>query len=214
MSELTFTQRVAAAERRLAAAADERSAAADDKARAIAAEAVRCGGGKRGAEQVAEKLGVHSNIVYRAVARARRAPDPGRTLPGDLLERLLAAEQQTLPPLPALQWQALAHLVRGTIIDVSWIEQPGLLLADEVEAVAQAGELGEEFGPDRLAQVCRSWSRVQALAVIDACQRDGLDTLPTLGMARWASGKRDDYPSATSRRMSPERRAALEQDDS
>lgn len=80
----------------------------------------------------------------------------------------------TVPPLTALQWKALAWIIRGTFIDVVWIEQPGQLLAYEIEDAELAGDLD----PDVLAEACRGWSRVQVLAVIDACQRDDLAVLP------------------------------------
>ncbi|MCQ1582448.1 hypothetical protein [Streptomyces parvus] len=86
----------------------------------------------------------------------------------------MAAERETLPPLSGLQWEALAWLVRGTFIDVLWIEQPGELLAQEVEDA----ELDENLEPARLAEACRSFSRVQALAVIDACQCGNVVALP------------------------------------
>ncbi|KNE83337.1 hypothetical protein ADZ36_05820 [Streptomyces fradiae] len=167
-----FQQRLAAANARIEYGNDERTAGADDKARAIAEEAARRGRG--GPRELARELGVSEKTISQAIARAKRAPAPGRTLPADTLDRLLAAERETLPPLAALQWAALAWLVRGTVIDVSWIEQPGQLLAHDVEDA----ELDEELRPDALAEACRGWSRVQALAVIDACQRDDLATLP------------------------------------
>jgi hypothetical protein len=167
-----FRQRLAMANVRIQYGSDERAAGADDKARAIADEAARRGRG--GARELAAELGVSEKTISQAVARAKRAPSPARTLPSDTLDRLLAAELETLPPLPAVQWQALGWLVRGTIIDIFWIEQPGRLLADEV---AEA-ELDEDLQPAVLAEACRGWSRVQALAVIDACQRDDLAALP------------------------------------
>jgi DNA-binding transcriptional regulator YdaS (Cro superfamily) len=167
-----FPQQLAAANARIQYGNDERTAGADDKARAIADEAARRGRG--GARELARELGVSEKTISQAITRARSAPTPGHTLPADTLERLLAAERPTVPPLPALQWQALAHLVCGTVIDVSWIEQPGQFLAYEVEDA----ELGEEFEPGALAETCRRFSRAQALAVIDACQRDDLAALP------------------------------------
>ncbi len=168
-----FHQRLATASIRIQYGNDERTAGADDKARAIADEVARRGRG--GAKQVADELGVSEKTISQAIARARNAPSSsGRTLPSDTLERLLAAESETLPPLPALQWEALSWIVRGTFIDVVWIEQPGELLAQEVEDA----ELGGDLEPAALAEVCRGWSRVQALCVLDACQRGDLTALP------------------------------------
>ncbi|MGW8985161.1 hypothetical protein ACWGQ9_21150 [Streptomyces parvus] len=153
---------------------DERAAGADDKARAIADEAARRGRG--GPRQLADELGVSEKTISQAIARARNAPSSsGRTLPPDTLERLLAAEVEALPPLRELQWEALAWIVRSTFIDVLWIEQPGELLAQEVEDAENIITIKE---PALLAETCRSFSRVQALAVIDACQRGDVATLP------------------------------------
>ncbi|WP_127469564.1 hypothetical protein [Streptomyces sp. B27] len=169
-------RRLAAANARIQYGNDERAAGADDKARAIAEEAARRGRG--GPRQLAEELGVSEKTISQAIARARNAPSgSGRTLPSDTLERLLAAERQTLEPLGELQWQALAWIVRGTFIDALWIEQPGELLAQEVEDA----ELEEAVEPALLAQACRGFSRVQALAVIDACQRNDIAALPAKG---------------------------------
>lgn len=167
-------RRLAAAQARIEHGSDERAAGADDKAVAIADEVDTRGRG--GARQVADELGVSEKTVSQAVARARkvRTQDRGRTLPFDTLERLLAAEVQTVPALRPRQWEALAWLVRGTVIDVVWIEQPGDLLAQEVE---DAG-LDQGLEPAVIAEACRGWSRAQALAVIDACQRDDLAALP------------------------------------
>ncbi|MCX4451626.1 hypothetical protein [Streptomyces sp. NBC_01789] len=168
----TFRNQLAAATARIQHGNDERTAGADDRARAIAAEVERRGRG--GARQVAEELGVSEKTISQAITRARNAPSPNHTLPSDTLERLLAAELETVAPLTPLQWEALGFLVRGTIIDTTWITQPGQLLAWEVED----SELDEQFEPGALAEACRAWNRAQALAVIDACQRDDLAALP------------------------------------
>ncbi|MEU6680948.1 hypothetical protein [Streptomyces sp. NPDC046925] len=171
-----FQRQLTAAAARIQYGSDERTAGADDKARAIAQEAARRGRG--GAKQLADELGVSEKTVSQAIARARMLPaDPGRTLPSDTLERLLAAELESLAPLPLLQWQALAFLVRGTVIDVVWVEQPGELLAQEVEDA----ELDDACEPAALARSCRGWSRAQGLAVIDACQRGDIEALPARG---------------------------------
>jgi DNA-binding transcriptional regulator YdaS (Cro superfamily) len=170
----TFVQRLQAAHARIQYGNDERAAGADDRARAIAEEVRRRGRG--GARQVAHELGVSETVISQAVSRARTASDPGQTLPGDTLDRLLAAELPTVPPLPAVQWKTLAWLIRGTVIDVTWIEQPGQLLAEEIEDA----DLDEASQPARIATVCRGLSRAQALAVIDTCQRGDLAALPLI----------------------------------
>ncbi|MBK3583191.1 hypothetical protein JHN49_05465 [Streptomyces sp. MBT57] len=175
-------RRLAAANARIQHGNDERAAGADDKARAIADEAARRGRG--GPRQLAEKLGVSEKTISQAIARARTAPSSSaRALPADTLERLLAAERETLPPLSGLQWEALAWLVRGTIIDVLWIDQPGELLAREVEGA----ELDENVEPALLTEACRSFSRVQALAVIDACQSGNVAALPVKDAKPWTT---------------------------
>lgn len=171
-----FHRQLAAASARIQYGSDERTAGADDRARAIAEEAARRGYG--GARQVADELGVSEKTVSQAIARARALPDSGgRALPSDTLERLLAAELETLAPLPVVQWKALAWLVRGTVIDTVWMGQPGELLAQEVEDA----ELDASVKPAALAEACRGWSRVQALAVIDACMREDFAALPVEG---------------------------------
>jgi hypothetical protein len=173
MADEGYRRRVAVAESRIARGNAERTAGADDRARAIAGEVGRRGRG--GARQVADELGVSEKAISEAVRRARGLSGGYHALPGDTLERLLAAELPSVGPLAEAQWQALAWLVRGIVIDPLWIGLPGQLLACEVEDA----ELEPEFSPDVIADACRSWTRVQALAVIDACQRDALDTLPT-----------------------------------
>ncbi|MFF8387859.1 hypothetical protein ACF053_30040 [Streptomyces kanasensis] len=171
-----FHRRLAAADARIERGNRERTAGADDRARAIAEEAARRGRG--GPRQLSIELDVSEKTISQAIARARRAGDDNRhTLPADTLQRLLAAELNDLPPLAGPQWRALRHLVRSTFIDEVWIEAPGELLAQEV----QDADLAESFRPAELAEVCRSWSRAQALAVIDACQRDDLTALPVVG---------------------------------
>ncbi|MEU3877653.1 hypothetical protein [Streptomyces sp. NPDC029704] len=173
-----FYERLAAAHARIERGNNEQAAGADDKARAIAEEVDRRGRG--GARQLAAELGVSEKTISQAVARARRAPEAARALPADTLERLLAAERAALPPLTAAQWQALAFIVRGTVVDVTWIEEPGVLLAGEVE---DAG-LDERIDPAGLVRACRGWSRAQALAVIDACLKDEVADLPMAASGR------------------------------
>jgi hypothetical protein len=168
-----YLARISLAEQRIEHGNRERTAGADDKARAIAEEVARRGRG--GQKVVADELGVSEKTVSQAVARARTAGDPFRALPHDTFDRLLAAERSELPPLPARHWQVLAQILRGIDVDVDWLEGPGHRLAGEVE------DLEDEYdGAAGLADACRSWSRVQALAVIDALQRDDTDALPAI----------------------------------
>jgi len=167
-----FQGQLAAADARGRRATAELAAAADDRARVIAAEVKRRGRG--GARQVAAELGVSEKTIFQAVARGRRTVGPSRRLPADTLVRLLAGELDSVPPLRSAQWRALAWLIRGTLIDETWIGQPGELLALEVEDA----ELVEALEPDVIIAACRAWSPVRAMAVIDACQRDDLSVLP------------------------------------
>ncbi|MEU2391831.1 hypothetical protein [Streptomyces sp. NPDC007369] len=170
-----FLDLLARADARIEHGNAERSAGADDRARAIAAEVARRGRG--GGKSVAAELNVSEKTISQAVARAHTVDDPLRRLPHDTLDRLLAAELRDLSPLPAVHWQTLAWIVRGTVVDVTWLEEPGRLLSYEVE------DLEEYVVPDAgaLAAACRSWSRAQALAVIDAVLRGDDDALPTTG---------------------------------
>lgn len=160
------------AEQRIDHGTRERSAGADDKARAIADEAARRGRG--GPKAIADELGVSEKTISQAISRARNADTPHRTLPYDTLDRLLAAELRDIPPLPTVHWQALAWIVNGTVIDTTWIEQPGLYLSYEVEDL----EDGHIPDADKLAATCKSFTRTQALAIIDAVLRDDLAALP------------------------------------
>lgn len=146
---------------------------ADERARIIAAEVAKHGRGGR--DWAAAQLGVTVAQVDTAIKRARTRPRP-TGLPYDLLERLYALELADMPPLPAHLWHALAQILAGTFVDATWVEQPGRFLADEAEDSA-----GEELGQDaakQLAATARSWTRIQALAVIDAIGRRDLDALP------------------------------------
>jgi hypothetical protein len=167
-----FQRLLAAGEARIQYGNDERTAGADDKARAIAAEVERRGHG--GARQLATELGVSEKTISTAVSRARRAPAPSRQLPPDTLERLLEAEAATVQPLSSTEWEALAWIVRGTVIDVVWVGQAGELLAQEVEDA----DLPDSIDTKQLAAACRSWTPGQGMAVIDACQQDALGNLP------------------------------------
>ncbi|RSS38910.1 hypothetical protein [Streptomyces sp. WAC08241] len=167
-----FLNRLRQAEQRIDHGTRERSAGADDKARAIADEVARRGHG--GAKSLAGDLGVSEKTISQAVTRARNAGNPYRALPHDTLDRLLALELRDIPALPAEHWQALAYIVNDTIIDITWLEEPSLLLADEAEDLDD-----EHEGTADLATACRNWTRIQALAVIDAILRGDLAALPT-----------------------------------
>ncbi|MFF6794346.1 hypothetical protein ACFY9C_35350 [Streptomyces filamentosus] len=162
---------LALAEERIERANREVVAAADAKALVLDAEATRRGRG--GAAEVAAELGVSKAAVSLAQKRARSAGEPHRGLPYDTLQRLFAAELRGLPARPAGDWELLAWMLRSTVVAVTWLEEPGALLAGEVE------DLDDEYdGAAALAAACRSWSRVQALAVIDALLSGDLGALP------------------------------------
>lgn len=168
-----FRRQLAHADALAAKAGREVSAAADARARVIAAEVERRGRG--GQTQVAAELGISVQAVSEAVRRAAGLTGPQHGLPADTLERLLHEELDDIAPLTRMQWEALASLIHGTVIDPSWIPAPGRLLAIELEDA----ELGPEFRPEEIIKAARSWTRVQALAVIDACQREDMGSLPT-----------------------------------
>lgn len=150
---------------------DARTRAADDRARWILKGYEQYGRGGR--QRVAELLGISVGEVDKALARARGLDRPS-TLPSseEILTRLYALELAELPPLPQAHWQVLRHVVRSTALDVTWLEQPGELLAQEVEDV-DPDDLPENVEQAVLAATCRSWTRIQALAVLDALARNG-----------------------------------------
>lgn len=161
-------------ERRDADLVRQRTVAANERARIITAEVERRGRGGR--QSVADDLGKKVLVVDEAIKRARTAP-PATGLPHDLLDRLYALELTDLQPLPERLWQAVAQVLAGTFVDASWIEQPGHILSGEIEDAA--GDTVDEDDAKRLAEAARSWTRVQALAVIDAIRRQDFDALPT-----------------------------------
>lgn len=165
---------VAAADARIEAGRALMAAAGDDRARAIN-RAVAAYPRGEGRPAVAQALGTSVGQVDVALRRARTADRP-TGLPHDLLERLYAIEVAALPPQPAEVWQAAVQVLHGTLVDVTWLEQPGHLLA--LEAEDAAGEEIDERDAKAFAHAARSWSRVQALAVIDVLQRRAADTLP------------------------------------
>jgi len=148
---------------------EARSRAADERALWIAKGVAELG--HRGRQQAAAMLGVSVGNIDQALARARGlGRGLGRTSlmpPADeVLERLYALELAEMEPLPEPYWQVLRYIVRSTAVDVTWLEQPGELLAQEVEDL-DPDELPEGVEQAVLAQRCRSWTRMQALAVLD-----------------------------------------------
>lgn len=132
--------------------------------------------GRGGRDWAAAQIGVNVLQVDAAIKRARTRPRP-HGLPHDLLGRLYALELADVPPLPARLWQALARVLAGTFVDAAWVEQPGRLLAQEVDD--SIGDGLDDADGKRLAEAARSWTRPQALAVIDAIARRDLNALPT-----------------------------------
>ncbi|MEU9415952.1 hypothetical protein [Streptomyces sp. NPDC048272] len=128
--------------------------------------------GKGGRDTVAALLGTRVGAVDKAIARAKTAGRPDY-LPYDLLERILELELADVAPLTAGQWRALGWLIRGTVVDVTWLADPAGLLANEVEDADLNG-----IDTTALAAAVRSWSRVQAIAVLEALRQES-DDLPT-----------------------------------
>jgi hypothetical protein len=147
---------------------------ADERA-AVIAQAV-ADYGRGGRDVIARQLGVTVVQVDTAIKRARTRPR-ATGLPHDLLDRLYALELADMPTLPEHLWRSLAQILTGTLVDVTWIEQPGQFLVLEIED--SIGEEVDEADAQQLADAARSWSRTQALAVIDAISRRDLDGLPS-----------------------------------
>ncbi|WP_410646544.1 hypothetical protein [Amycolatopsis sp. cmx-4-54] len=131
--------------------------------------------GRGGRAAVAAHLGISVGAVDQAIKNAREdMPDSRFALPEDTLSRVLALEIAGVPPLAPGEWDAVAYLVRGTVIDAVWLEQPGELLAQEIEDA----DLPGLADPATLATACRSWTRIQGVAVLDCCLRGRLEILP------------------------------------
>lgn len=144
---------------------EARSRSADDRARWIAKGVEEYGRGGR--QKAADVLGITVGQVDKALARARGLDRPSMLPPADeLLERLYALELADLEPIPDAHWQVLRYLARTTPVDVTWLHNPGDLLAQEVEDI-DPDELPPGVEQAVLAQTCRSWSRTQALAVLN-----------------------------------------------
>ncbi|MFJ4879979.1 hypothetical protein ACIP93_32895 [Streptomyces sp. NPDC088745] len=171
-----FLAAVRAADLRAEEARSGVELAADERAHAIlaAVEALPRGEGR---PRVAEWLGRNVLQVDVALRRARQG-SPARTLPVGAMDRILDDLRASLPPLPATHWQAVAHVVRGTVIDSTWLHDPAGLLADDI---AEAGDDLGGIDTTALAKAVRGWSAGQTLAVIDACQQGSLAELPTQG---------------------------------
>ena len=168
-----FQDELAHANQRIARGNEERAAGADDRARIIAEEATRRGPG--GSAAVAAELDVSRKTVSQAIARAKGAQSPRRGLPVDTLQRVLILERAELAALPARHWQLIEHLASGLRLVPTWVSDPGGCLAREVEA----SDLGSPADREAVSAVCRNWTRVQALAVWDACHQGLTDELPT-----------------------------------
>ncbi|WP_143086267.1 hypothetical protein [Amycolatopsis saalfeldensis] len=96
------------------------------------------------------------NAIDKALQLARsRTAVAAPSLPPGTFRRLLEAEVHEVAPLTRSQWEALAWLVRGIAFDPTWINEPGVLLSDEVEDA----DLDTRVGPSSIAAACRSWSR-------------------------------------------------------
>lgn len=144
--------------------------------RAEAVERAVAMAGRGGRTAVAEFLGLRVNAIDKALQLARSRPAVTvQSLPPRTFRRLLAVEVREVEPLARSQWEALAWLVRGIAFDETWINEPGVLLAEEIEDA----RLDARVDPTGIAAACWSWSRVQALAVIDCCLQSDLDPLPT-----------------------------------
>lgn len=148
-----------------------RSRAADERALWIAKGVQENGLGGR--QKAAELLGVSLGNVDQALARARGLDRP-TTLPDaeEMLERLYALELADLEPIPESHWQVLRYVANSISVDVTWLHDPGDLLAQEVEDI-DPDELPAGVEQATLAQTCRSWTRLQALAVIDGAAAKG-----------------------------------------
>ncbi|GAA1596215.1 hypothetical protein [Streptomyces globosus] len=158
-----------AAQDRLHRAAEE---IADRRALAVARGVEEAGRGGR--QSVAARLGTRVGAVDKALARARGAARPG-FLPYDLNDRLFTLEIAEITPLTTGQWQALHWLTRSLVVDATWLHDPAGLLAGEVEDAVPDGA-----DTAALAEAVRSWTRVQAIAVLEALRQDvDLTTLPT-----------------------------------
>ncbi|MFE2911387.1 hypothetical protein [Kitasatospora indigofera] len=140
--------------------------------------------GRGGRDAVARRLFVRVGAVDKALARAKASNARPSFLPYDLLERLLELELAEVRPLTAEQWQAVGFLVRSRIIDQMWLHTPGELLAGEIEeATSDDGDLAGVDGAP-LAAAARSWTRTQAIAVLEALREGDTTALPTTGQER------------------------------
>ncbi|MFJ3793863.1 hypothetical protein [Kitasatospora sp. NPDC090091] len=133
--------------------------------------------GPGGRDAAAAQLGTTVRAVDKAIARAKANPQYSH-LPGNLLERLFDLEIADLKPLPADWWTAIAHLVRGTIIDSIWLDAPAELLAADLEEAALDGSDLQGWDTAPIAAAVRTWNRTQTLAVLEAIRQDATDTLP------------------------------------
>lgn len=148
---------------------EARRRSADDRARWIAKGVEEYGRGGR--QKAATALEISVGEVDKALARARGLDRPTTLPPADeLLDRLYALELADMETLPEAHRQVLRYVACSTALDVTWLEQPGELLAQEIEDI-DPDELPEGVEQAVLAQTCRGWTRLQALAVIDSLRR-------------------------------------------
>lgn len=156
-----------------------RTRAADERAAWIAkgVEEYNRQHGRGGRQYAAAMLGISVGEVDKALRRARGLRSMSSILDDSdqVLRRLYDLELRRVSPMPAIYWEALRHVMSGTFTDMTWLENPGELLAGEVEDA----DLPDEIDREKLADVCRTWSPVQALAVLDRLTSGSLDTLPT-----------------------------------
>jgi hypothetical protein len=132
--------------------------------------------GRGGRDTLAAALGLKVNAIDAALRRARGLTRPtGLDDTSAVLDQLYKAERSGLPPLAAHQWRILAHVLSGTWVDAFWIESgPGRLLAADIED----SDLLDTEEAQRLAAVCRSWTRVQGLAAVTALLHGDFECLP------------------------------------
>ena len=150
-----------------------------DKARALVGAAaderalwISRGVDEVGRKQAAAMLQISIGQVDKAIARARGLARPtGLPAEEEILRRLYELE---MPQITEPERRVLAAIVRSTFLDPVWVEQPGELLAQEVETL-DPDELPAGAEQAVLAEKCRSWSRIQALAVLDAMTTGAAD---------------------------------------
>lgn len=131
---------------------------------------------------VGRVLGISDARVGRIVQTYRPTPAFGGWPEAEeILSRLYARELAALPPQLGHVWRALHAAFAEARVDRSWVDDPGEAMARAVEAVRP---WTADCDQAALAALCRSWSRVQALAVADALTLGLIEHLPTPELAR------------------------------